>query len=399
MPFVVGETYTRNRIHAELGGETVTFLPQKGGRIVCGCFSTEPNPEAPYVILVGGAEDDEVANAILRKANILLEQGGFIPVFLKHGPNAWAFDGHYRVQGHTRDPEVIRSKQAAAERDDVVLVIYLEPTEPPRHAYLLTWNPGKWRWDDLEAMARQTAQGRPVIERWSCGRRRNIDVGDRLFLLRQGVEPRGIIGAGFALGTPYEALHWDDERRERGEMALRVDVRFERILNPDLDDPLPPSVLRSGRLAGVNWSTQISGIEIGEAVEDLERLWAEHLQLYTWEQDEFALEGELRVALVRHRARERLLRDAKIDQYWHAHAGRLPCEVCGFDFVEGYGEIGRGYAQVHHREPLGCRTRPSETRLTDLAVVCANCHAMIHRGGNARSLESLMASARPGGVP
>ena len=38
MPFAIGAHYTRDEIHSELGGEKVSFLPQKGGRIVCGCF-------------------------------------------------------------------------------------------------------------------------------------------------------------------------------------------------------------------------------------------------------------------------------------------------------------------------------------------------------------------------
>jgi hypothetical protein len=32
MSFVVGEAYTRDQIHAVLGGEAVTYLPQKDGK-------------------------------------------------------------------------------------------------------------------------------------------------------------------------------------------------------------------------------------------------------------------------------------------------------------------------------------------------------------------------------
>ena len=280
MSFVVGEAYTRDQIHVELGGETVTYLPQKDGKIVCGCFSTESNPEAPYVILVGGASDDADESLLLKKAKTLLEQEQAIPVFLKHASNHWVFDGYYRAKSHTEDPRAIQQKQAAAGRDDVVMVLYLEPVDAPRHAYLLTWNPEKWHWENIEEQATRTAEGRPVLDRWSCGRRKNIRVGDRLFLLRQGVEPRGIIGAGYALSTPDEAPHWDAERRDRGEMALRVEVRFERLLNPDVDDPLPLAKLQAGPLASVNWRTQISGIDIGDVAEELERAWAEHLGLY-----------------------------------------------------------------------------------------------------------------------
>jgi len=56
----------------------------------------------------------------------------------------------------------------------------------------------------------------------------------------------------------------------------------------------------------------------------------------------------------------------------------LECEVCGFDFFETYGERGNGFAECHHKLPLSHGTR--STYLRDLAVVCANCHRMLHRG-------------------
>jgi 5-methylcytosine-specific restriction protein A len=58
--------------------------------------------------------------------------------------------------------------------------------------------------------------------------------------------------------------------------------------------------------------------------------------------------------------------------------GRLECEVCGFDFFETYGERGNGFAECHHKLALSHGTR--STYLRDLAVVCANCHRMFHRG-------------------
>jgi hypothetical protein len=47
MPFIPSESYTRDQIHEEVGGEKVSYLPQKEGRVVCGCFSPDSNPEAP----------------------------------------------------------------------------------------------------------------------------------------------------------------------------------------------------------------------------------------------------------------------------------------------------------------------------------------------------------------
>ena len=102
-------------------------------------------------------------------------------------------------------------------------------------------------------------------------------------------------------------------------------------------------------------------------------------------------EGKARWRFVLHRKREAELRRAKIEEA--KTAGQLICEVpkCGFDFEKRYGELGSGYAQVHHKIPLN--KAPPEGRkivLKDLAVVCANCHAMIHRYGGCRPLEGLI---------
>jgi 5-methylcytosine-specific restriction enzyme A len=61
-----------------------------------------------------------------------------------------------------------------------------------------------------------------------------------------------------------------------------------------------------------------------------------------------------------------------------AKTGRLACEVCGFDFETRYGAIGAGFIECHHRIPLA-QAGVTTTQLTDLAVVCSNCHQMLHR--------------------
>ena len=391
MTFIPGGSYTRDHIHDVLGGEKVSYLPQKDGKIVCGCFSAEANPKAPYVILVGGDIDDQ-GSTVLKKARILKAQEESIPVFLKRTANDWLYEGMFRLKDINLEQQFIEQKQREAGRIDVVMALILEPVESTATTFLLTWNPNNWPWDNLEEQVRTTAAGRPVDDHWSCGNTKRIKLGDRVFLLRQGVEPRGIMAAGWAASASYEGLHWDAERRNRGDIALHVDVRFERILNPDYDEILSLEALQVGPLRSVNWSTPASGIQIREGVEHLERLWAQRVGVHQTIADEAfgAIEGESLVALGRHRAREQWLRNEKIAEFKNANGGRLPCQACQFDFFQAYGEIGRDYAQVHHLKPLSDRTKPSLTKLNDLAVLCANCHVMIHRGDKVRTLEELM---------
>ena len=104
-----------------------------------------------------------------------------------------------------------------------------------------------------------------------------------------------------------------------------------------------------------------------------------------------AEEGLVYKTFLKHRKRERRLRKAKLADHL-AKGKTIRCEVtgCGFDFNLFYGEIGHGYAHVHHLRPLAERNGGETTKLEDLAIVCANCHAMIHRGRQCRPLVGLV---------
>lgn len=55
------------------------------------------------------------------------------------------------------------------------------------------------------------------------------------------------------------------------------------------------------------------------------------------------------------------------------------CAVCGFDFYETYGEIGKDFIHIHHLKPLADLGGEKEVAVDDLRPVCPNCHAMLHR--------------------
>ncbi|MPM50578.1 hypothetical protein SDC9_97320 [bioreactor metagenome] len=59
--------------------------------------------------------------------------------------------------------------------------------------------------------------------------------------------------------------------------------------------------------------------------------------------------------------------------------GTLYCEVCGFDFVEIYGELGYGFAECHHLYPVSSLQPNHITKIGELCIVCSNCHRMIHK--------------------
>ncbi|WP_421750870.1 HNH endonuclease [Croceimicrobium sp.] len=108
-------------------------------------------------------------------------------------------------------------------------------------------------------------------------------------------------------------------------------------------------------------------------------------------EDYSAKEGKLLFKYHRYRERDPKLVKRKKDRVFNTR-GKLECEVCEFDFAAKYGDLGKGFIECHHRVPLSEIDQEREIRLEDLALVCANCHRMLHRDTalSTNELKSLM---------
>ena len=58
--------------------------------------------------------------------------------------------------------------------------------------------------------------------------------------------------------------------------------------------------------------------------------------------------------------------------------GKLACEACGFDFAVRYGKLSADYIECHHVVPISQIAPGARTRVSDLALLCSNCHRMVH---------------------
>lgn len=67
----------------------------------------------------------------------------------------------------------------------------------------------------------------------------------------------------------------------------------------------------------------------------------------------------------------------------------LKCEICGFSFRNIYKELGENYIEAHHIIPVSEAFETRETKIEDLALVCSNCHRMLHRCKSGTSIEEL----------
>jgi predicted HNH restriction endonuclease len=94
-----------------------------------------------------------------------------------------------------------------------------------------------------------------------------------------------------------------------------------------------------------------------------------------------AVEGRLRLRSHLARERSRALTAAK-----RASVIDRRCEVCGFSAFDTYGI---DYCEVHHLIPLARLTGATPTKLDDLAIVCANCHRIIHLFDPPLTIEQL----------
>jgi hypothetical protein len=73
------------------------------------------------------------------------------------------------------------------------------------------------------------------------------------------------------------------------------------------------------------------------------------------------------------------------------------CEACGTDYRKLSGVDGGRVLTVHHRKQLSAFDEPVEMTVDDLAVVCANCHALIHSDPKAAMpVEDLRKLLQPG---
>nr|MBC8376996.1 HNH endonuclease [FCB group bacterium] len=72
-----------------------------------------------------------------------------------------------------------------------------------------------------------------------------------------------------------------------------------------------------------------------------------------------------------------------------AENGLLSCDVCGFDFVDKYGPAGNGFIEAHHKLPVSEMGENAKTLASDIALVCSNCHRMLHRGNSLRTINEL----------
>lgn len=241
--------------------------------------------------------------------------------------------------------------------------------------YLFAWNPKRWAWTDLEAQIEQIGLSGHADNRWSSGNTKQILPGSRFFLIRLGVELKGIIGSGVTLCAPDYGPHWDEDKAASGSETLYCDIRFDHLSEDVL---VTWEELHQPPFSSFRWGVQASGISIPAPVaEALEVLWqsrsASAPSTPSASISTTLPEGSKRKVIVNAYERNPLARAACIAHHGHR------CQVCSVDLGERFGEVADGFIHVHHIVPLASIGRRYEVDpIRDLVPVCPTCHAVIH---------------------
>ncbi|UVL90013.1 McrB family protein [Pseudomonas sichuanensis] len=145
--------------------------------------------------------------------------------------------------------------------------VQVQASTRPTYALMLGDGPLKiWNGDYREGLFSEVGKGDELTLLCSDTRR---EEGDSVYLIRLAEQPHGIV----AKGTITRSVQINSEKADLATPRNRVGVRIDE-LRASCADGLLPLVLLNMALPGENWSQQVSGRPIDQAiVPALDRLW------------------------------------------------------------------------------------------------------------------------------
>ena len=215
-----------------------------------------------------------------------------------------------------------------------------------------------------------------------------MKIGDEVFIWRskgKSNDPYGLVAYGQIVEAPVSKYHvahpnflidktW--VKREVSEIKVGIKLLSVRL---NIQSGMVESslLLRDRELAKMQILTARQGTNFKLKTSEFNKvlaLWScdtKDIDDPDYESDESGV--QLKMHKVRERDQE--LVDKAKNNFVNKH-GALFCEVCGFNFLPFYGF---SYAEAHHKKPLHQIMAGQKTKVSDLAIVCANCHKAVHR--------------------
>ncbi len=243
-------------------------------------------------------------------------------------------------------------------------------------AVVLVWSARHWnRWNYRAAVEQVLTSGR-ILDRWDVGSGPSIRPGTEAWLLFHGSSGAGsgLIGHGVVVsGTAEVGVGTEGTTAGRS-----VGVAFDALL--PLGEQIPTDTL-AAEVPEIRWGDAANSALLSvrpPAEHSLRRLWREEgpeaVDPFDVVPGAYPPEAAATVGANRYE------RDADARRVCLAFHGTA-CAACGFSFEASYGDVGTGFMHVHHTVPASQLGAGYELDpVTDLVPLCANCHAMVHRG-------------------
>jgi 5-methylcytosine-specific restriction endonuclease McrA len=230
--------------------------------------------------------------------------------------------------------------------------------------FLFTWKPDKWPYEKLRVLIDAFTKGEFVVEPWRCQAHRQISLGKRAYLFKQGALPRGIFGIAEVVGPPEEH---DDA--EPGEGRYMVPLRFEILFDPTKRLLMTEEELLRLPAPRHRWRTQASGIrlepEVARAI-DAKAAKQGLGRFKDYENGDGIASPQKRERLIEVYDRNQTL--AK--ELKHLYGGE--CQICGSaPFNGAFGDV----SEAHHIQWL---SRGGQNTLDNVILLCPNHHAAMH---------------------
>ncbi len=286
-------------------------------------------------------------------------------------------------------------------------------------AIFLAWDPEQPAGWTYPAAVDHVSETGMFLATWCVDGTWDIPAEAEVWLLLRGRHARGLLGHGVVVSAwpepstdPDPANPDPDPDPDPATPAaapspapLSVRVAFDALL--PLGDQIPAEVLEA-TVPGIDWDASYGGHVYRDALRGaglpvdpsrepaLRRLWSESGPRPGPDATQ-PVPGTLPPEAVARVEVNRYERGADARRLCVARHGTR-CAVCGFDFEAAYGDIGRDFIEVHHLAPPSALGRGYELDpVADLVPLCANCHAMAHRGvavpRSVAELRRIMAAA------
>ena len=281
-----------------------------------------------------------------------------------------------------------------------------------RKTFLLTWKEDQWPHKKLLRLVNTFKAEEEVEDVWRFKSHKKAKVGDRVFIMKQGKNPRGLFGSGRITGKPFQNKNMTNKA---GQHPWCVDVTFDQLVDPKKTLLVPYEELSRFYPERGLWNNQSSGIEIPEHVASkIEQHWkASNVTTSggeSWSEEEVQRDlAQFSDALFQQEVEKELVAEksaalppeppgperppARLLSHKGKRYQRSPKKSADALLSAGYhceidsrhksftsSQTGENYVEAHHLIPLKQQEHYSfslDVR-ANIVSLCPNCHRLVH---------------------